>query len=302
MTIASPPFNPYVTTNALGSFSVTAEGYVAGTALNDAAVRNALSGGILASTETIPMFGGVGIFEDVPTPGYPTTTFPSDTLGPIVGRATTLAAATAGQMVGFSVFDQAHAMVNTPQSPVPVAGNGGAVNYYRFGSGARIAVPCVASLASLEGGPSTAQVSWDFSNQQLVPYEGAFTNVTISGATWASTSGGQVTYTVGTNLTSLLSAGDYVTVTGIISTGGTGVGYNGTFVVVSVGATTVVVTDAQPSSPGTYSSGGILIGGGGVLPVKILDFNFGNSMIPVYNASTGVVTWNRSGNCAVLLI
>ncbi len=302
MTIASPPFNPYVTTNALGSFSVTSEGYVAGTALNDPAVRFALSGGVLAAAETIPMFGGVGIYEDVPTPGYPTVTAPSDTLGTVVGRATTLAAATTGQLVGFSVFDQAHAMVNTPQSPVPVVGNGGPVNYYRFGSGARIALPCVASLASLEAGPTTAQVSWDFVNQQVVPYAAAFPQTTISGATWASTSGGQTTYTVGTNLTADLVAGDYVTISGVVSTGGTGAGYNGTFVVVSVGSTTVVVTDVQPSSPGTYSSGGIIVSGGGLLPVKVLNFNFGNSMVPVYSSVTGNTTWNRSGNCAVLLI
>jgi hypothetical protein len=203
--------------------------------------------------------------------------------------------------VGFSVFDQAHAMVNTPQSPVPSVGNYGPVNYYRFGSGARIALPCVASLATLEGYTTTSQVSWDFVNQQVVPYAAAFAADTISNAVWASTGGGQVTFTVGTDISGDIGAGDVITTTGVVSTSNAGV-YNGTWVVKSATSTTVVVTYLASASPGTYSSGGTITSGGGLLPVKLLDFNFGNSMVPVYNVAAGTVTWNRSGNCAVLLI
>jgi hypothetical protein len=41
---------------------------------------------------------------------------------------------------------------------------------------------------------------------------------------------------------------------------------------------------------------------GGALPVEILHLNIGNSMVPVYNAVTGALTWNRQGSVAVIKI
>ena len=105
-------------------------------------------------------------------------------------------------------------------------------------------------------------------------------NATITGATWASTGGGQVTFTVGTNLTSILSAGMRVSAsrilyTGTLPTASAGVaglpGYNWTYQVVSVTATTVVVSFPLSASPGTYSSGGILGWGGSAIVVTSSD-------------------------------
>jgi hypothetical protein len=45
----------------------------------------------------------------------------------------------------------------------------------------------------------------------------------------------------------------------------------------------------------------MLIAGTG-LGVEILSFNIGNSMVPVYNATTGALTWNRAGSVAVVKI
>lgn len=156
--VANIAFNPALTTNAAGSFAVATDGYIAGTALNDPAVRYALAGGVLAAAETIPMWGGVGIFEDTG----------SSSQGGSVGRAANLAGLT-----GFSVFDQNHSAINTPQSPVPLLASGGMVNFYRLGSRARVAVECDPALASLVGGLITAQVSWDFTNQKLIAYDGS---------------------------------------------------------------------------------------------------------------------------------
>jgi hypothetical protein len=66
---------------------------------------------------------------------------------------------------------------------------------------------------------------------------------------------------------------------------------------------------ALASMVGTPISGGVawdftnnmLIAGTG-LPVQILSFGIGNSMVPVFNAATGALTWNRSGSVAVVKI
>src|ERR1700746_1284644 len=114
-------FNPYVQTNAAGMFTIESDGLIVGTAYPDPAARFALSGGWLAQAETLPMFGGVGISETIPTerstaPATPTR--PDIALGSVIGRAADYA-----HLTGFSVFDQNYAAVNTPQSPVPTVGS-----------------------------------------------------------------------------------------------------------------------------------------------------------------------------------
>ena len=166
--VATVSFNPVLTSNAGGSFNIDSSGYVQGQAMDDPSYRYWLAGGVLATTETLPMWGGVGISELIPSSTSTTTSAPS--LGGQIGRATTLTAQAAGQLTGFSVFDQAHHMINSPQSPVPLAGTGMSVNFYRMGSQARIAVACDPSLISLQTGLITQNVSWDFNSQRLQPY------------------------------------------------------------------------------------------------------------------------------------
>lgn len=301
MTTANISINPVITTNAPGSFSVDSVGLIQGTAYNDPSARNYLAGGVLDQAETVPMWGGIGISEYVP-PGSGTKPA-STTLGGAIRRATNISATGAAlSLTGFSVFDQDHSMISTPQSPVPLAGTGMSVHFYRLGSNARVAVACDPILIDTENNPITQQLSWDFSDQLLVQYSPAFAATTITGATWAGTSGGQTTFTVGTDLTADLNAGDSITVSGVVSTGGTGVGYNGRFNVVSVTSTTVVVTQLSASSPGTYSSGGTITAGGGALPVRILEVDAGNSMTVNYDPSTGFATWNRNGSAAIILL
>lgn len=292
----SVPYNPLVTTNASGSFNVETTGYIQGQALDQPAIRNSLAGGVLLATAAFPMWGGVGIYELIP--GAANT--PNGVLGGTVDRANSLTGATA--LTGFSVFDQAHAMINSPSSPVPVAPGGGQVNFYRLGSGARIAVAVDPSLISLDGTIITSQVSWDFVAQRLIPYSATYPQGTITGAVWASTDGGQTDYTVSTDLTAFINAGDDINVANVVSTGATTNGYNGNFTVVSISATHIVVSAPRAASPGTYASGGIVVAGGGALPVKVLEVAVGNSMIVEYDATTGSATWDRSGSTAIILI
>ena len=165
--------NPALTQNALGSFNVESVGFIQGQALDQPAIRNSLAGGILGPNETLPMWGGVGISEALSS-GIGTGTIPetgsSGTLGGTITRATNVTANTAASLTGFSVFDQNYSAVNSPESPVPLSAPSMQVNFYRLGSGARIAVAMAPGLVDLRGNIITQKVSWDFVNQQLVPY------------------------------------------------------------------------------------------------------------------------------------
>jgi len=286
--VSTITINPNNTTVASGSFNVSSEGFIQGTMLDDPAIRNQLAGGYLATTETLPMWGGVGV--NLGIPGAAGTPLPN--LGPSVARATTISATgAAGALQGFSVFNQDHAMINSPQSPVPLAASGMLVNFFRLGSGARIIVACDPALASLESSPETQQVSWDFGAQQLSPFQAAWNAATITNATWSA---GQATFT--TSAPHGISVGSDITVTGVVPAG-----YNGFFkTVAGTTGSTIVVNLAV--NPGAYVSGGSVPAGGGAVPVKVLDFQFGNSMTVSLDPTTNFATWNRAGNVAVILI
>ena len=287
---------PSLTTSGQGLFNgASSSGLIQGQTFPDPSTRNALRSGIVSQSETIPMWGGVGVYADI---SPISSTGPKSVLGQVLGRANSLSGSTA--LVGFTVFDQAYNLVSDPNSPVGTAGSGQSINYYPLGSRARIAVACDPSLISLRGGLINAQVSWDFTSQQLIPYTGAYPATTITNAVWASTSGGRTTFTVGTDLTSYINAADDIEVTGVVSTGGTGVGFNGMFTVVSINSTTIVVTQVAASSPGTYSSGGTVLAGGGALPVTVLDVVPSGCMNVLYSTVTGNATWNFNGSCAII--
>lgn len=155
--MANLAFNPMQTVNGLGGFNVQSDGYVQGTAMDDPAIRNALAGGQIAAAATLPMWGGIGITELI-NAGSPLNINTLD-------RAANFAALT-----GFSVFDQAHNLISSPQSNVPSAASGMTINFYRFGSGARIALAMDPALVSLDGQLITSQISWDFTNQRVVAF------------------------------------------------------------------------------------------------------------------------------------
>lgn len=286
-------FNPVITTNAAGSFNIESTGYIAGMAMADPATRYQLAGGVLATTETLPMWGGVGISELVGAASYAAAS-PAGSLGTIVSRASILGSSgVAGSLTGFSVFDQNYSSINFPQSPVPLAGSTMQVNFYRLGSNSRIALPMLSSL-SLTGNIITEQVSWDFVNQQITTYQAAYLANVATAASWASTNGGQITIT--TTTAHGVGVGQYVTLSGFTPSG-----YNGTFLTVA-GTTGSTLVLASSVNPGAVSVEGQLNAGGGALPVKILDVNVGNSMTVSYNSTTGFATWNRSGSCALVQI
>jgi hypothetical protein len=123
----------------------------------------------------------------------------------------------------------------------------------------------------------------------------SFPAVAISNAVWANTAGGQITFTVPSDLRAVLSAGQDVYASGSSSTGGLGYGFNGTFEVVSVGPNTVVVSYVLPSSPGTYSSGGMLAPGGTHAAFVVQNADTTNYSYNQISAST-VFSFKWSGN------
>jgi hypothetical protein len=288
------------TTNALGAFTISTDGGVQGTQMDDPETRWSLRSGIVAQTETIPMWGGVLIYEQIPTPGISN---PRTELGPIIGRATTLTATNAKGASGFSLFNQVYNAPITPQSGVPAAPSGMTFNYQRLGSGARIWVACDPTLADLEGGSVGQNVSWDFNNQVLQPYDASTATITINSATWASTSGGQITVAV-TNWTGAWqpTAGDILNISGGTNTGtGGAAAFNSDFAVVSATSTGAVL--AAPAAAGYYGTLGgspVFNFGTGALNVRVDAIIPTGNMVVSYSPSTGYINWNYNG-CAALL-
>jgi hypothetical protein len=295
MAISSVPFNPYATTNAAGSFSVQSAGYVQGVFMDDPAIRYQLATGTISSSATSPFWGGMAISESVaPASGY------DRTQGGTIALATTVS-----NITGFTVFNQAYSMVGSPSSPVPLAANVGAsVAFFRTGSNARIAVAMDPSLVSLDGGLITQNVSWDFNNQVLQPYDASTATYSVTSATSSYSNGVYTIAIVMAAASPVAAVGDSINISGVTGTGASLV--NGNQVVTAF-------TDNQHFSIQiTVASGAIATGalagtivlnyGTGALVCKILDINAGNSMTVSYNSLTGAATWNRQGYTALIQI
>jgi len=280
--------NPYNTTNLLGSFGVTATGLIQGTAMDSPSIRNELAGGILSINETIPMWGGLPISEGIPG----AANAPSAVLGGIISRATNFTANTALSATGFSVFDQNYSMINSISSPVPMSPSYGQVNFYRFGSGARIVVKCSPNLINSAGQIITTKFSWDFVNGQLSP----FVSVAASSGTYNTTTG---LVTLTTASPHGLLPGDTFTITGVTGTGSFA-SANGTFVAAAGTTGSTLTYTIATGLTMTITAG--TVGSAAFLPASVLDIQVGNSMVVNYNSTTNLATWDRAGSAAVILI
>lgn len=299
MAITTLNVAPLSTNNAAGTFGTTWAGVIQGQVYPDPAARFALAGGYLAATETIPMWGGVGVYENIPVSAYASTS-PLEDYGPTVGRATTLTATSATGLAGFAVNQQAHAWVNTPDNPVPIALSYQTVPFYRLGSGARIAVQIDPGLVNLVGGSPSQQVSWDFTNQVLQAYDASTATFNMSGYTWAATNGGQLVITVG-SATPVRGVGDLVAISGLTNggTGGNGL-VTGTFPVTAF-TSNASFTVAMPGNSTTIASitgTGVMTFGVGALNVKVLRVIPTNCMVVNWNGTSA--TWNRNGAAAII--
>lgn len=288
-------FNPMLTTTVGNGFGIQSEGYVQGQALDDPAIRYQLANGVLASTETFPMWGGVAIYENIPNPGL------NNVLGGNVGRATSNA-----NITGFSVFNQGHAMVNWPQNQVPIALPSMSVPLFRLGSGARIPVACDPSLASLQGGLINQQVTWDINNQVLQPYDASTATYSLTSITSSySASTGLYTFAVVAAVATLVGGvGDSINIGGVTGTGAALV--NGDQVVTawtdSQHFSFQVAAAVSAIATGALSGTLVLNSGTGALNVKVLEVNVGNSKTVVWSPTLLTANWNFNGTVAIIQI
>lgn len=295
MAISSVPFNPWATTNAAQSFSVQSAGYVQGVFMDDPAIRYQLATGTVSSSATSPFWGGMAISESVaPASGY------DRTQGGTIALATTVS-----NITGFTVFNQAYSMVGSPSSPVPMAANVGAsVAFFRTGSNARIAVAMDPSLVSLDGGLITQNVSWDFNNQVLQPYDASTATYSVTSATSSFANGVYTIAIVMAAASPVAAVGDSINISGVTGTGASLV--NGNQVVTAFTDNqhfSIQITAASGAIATGALTGTILLNyGTGLLACKILDVNAGNSMTVSYNSLTGAATWNRQGYTALIQI
>lgn len=289
--MANLSLNPMATTNALGSFGVQSDGYIQGVALDDPANRFNLASGTVAQTETNPMWGGLAVAELLPG----TQSSPK---GSTIRRAVSVS-----EMEGFTVFNQAHNGLTTPQSPVPQFAAGMSVSFYRFGSNQR--VPLKASSAVVALGTAGASVktplTWDFVNSQLTTaaaaaYAGG--NLTTTAITYAS---GVATATFAA--AHGIAAGQYITLSGAVPAD-----YNGTYYVTSVPTTTTLtfvpatVPSGAATTQATVAAPNAAAIAAFTLPVKVLSIQSGNSKTVSYNSTTGFLTWNDADTCALVLL
>lgn len=301
--VANLAYNYMPTVGAPGAFTIQTDGVVQGTQYDDPETRYSLRAGLLSQLETVPMWGGVLIYEQIPSLAAGQ---PAEQLGNIVGRATTLTKTSATGASAFALFNQAHHMPITTQNAVPLAASGMSVNYQRLGSGARIAVACDPSLVSLETGSVGQQVSWDFNAQVLQPYDAATATFAVTSLTWANTAGGRIAVVMATPLTTVGAVGDSVTFSGATNTGtGGAAAVNRTFVVdtfASTSAFTVAAPDASGLVYGTIAGTILAQAGVGALDVRVDRILPTGCMTVNYNSITGQASWNYNGCCALLTI
>lgn len=286
--MANLSLNPMATTNAAGSFGVQSDGFIQGVALDDPANRFNLASGTVATTETKPLWGGLPVAELLPGVN-------SSPRGSTIRRAASLA-----ELEGFTVFNQAHNGLTTPQSPVPLYASGISVSFYRLGSNMRVPLKASAQVVALgtAGASVKTPLAWDFVNNQVTTAAAA----AFAGADIDTTA---VTYSNGVATATTasahgLTAGQYVKISGVEPAA-----YNGTVVVLTVPSTTTF-TYAPASAPGgsatTQGTIGAVAQADITLPVKVISIESGNSKTVSYDSATGFITWNNTDSCALVLL
>ena len=285
--------NPMLVTTGGGLFNAQSTGYVQGDYLSNLVARSQLEAGQLAVTDTLPMWGGVPVSLYVPNGN-------NLAVGGNVARATTVAG-----ILGFSTFSQATGMIQSPQSPVPLASAYQTVNYFEIGSGVQLAVACDPSLAAnLEGGLINTQVSWDFNNSMLQTYDASTATVSVTSITSSFANGVYTFAVVAAAPTTVGAVGDAINLSGVTGTGAALV--NGNQIVTAYTSSTVFSFQITATT-GTIATGAltgtiVLNQGIGALNVKVKNVSIGNSMTVNYNSTTGLATWVRNGTCALIEI
>lgn len=286
--MANLSLNPMATTNAAGSFSVQSDGYIQGVALDDPANRFNLSSGTVATTETKPLWGGLAVAELLPG-------IQSSPRGSTIRRATSVA-----ELEGFTVFNQAHNGLTTPQSPVPQFASGMSASFYRLGSNMRVPLKTTAKVVALgtSGASVRTPLAWNFVHDEITTAADAGYSGSDIATTDVAYGSGVATAT--TASAHGLTAGQYVKISGVVPAA-----YNGTVVVLSVPSTTTF-TYAPATAPSGAATTQGTIGAVDIaditLPVKLLAVGTESAKTVSYDSTTGFLTWGHNDSIALVLL
>lgn len=290
-------FNPMAVQTAPGFFGVQSDGFTQGIALDDPAVRYQLAGGQVASTETLPMWGGLAITESVIASNTNTA---AGSFGNLLTRASSNA-----NITGFTVFNQGHNAINWPENQVPVAGTNMTMNFYRLGSLARIPLAADPSLvATLATGSIVQQVTWDTNNQRLVAYDAATGTVSVTSITSSYANGVYTMVVVCAAASNVGAIGDTINISGVTGTGAALVNGNQTVTAFTDNQHFTFQVAAASGAIATGALGGTIVlnQSTGALPCKILKLAKGNSRIVSYNPITGNANWLDNQSCVLVQI
>ncbi len=155
--------NFMATTSPANSFLTQTQGYTQGMLLDDPSGQNWITTGIVASTQTTPIWPGLPIVETTPA---------SDAMGAAQGGNLITTATTIAAITGWTVINQAYNMIITNSNNVPMAAPGMSVSIMRLGSlKQRIVVPVnPADVNALLSQPINVQLQWDFTNNWLTTF------------------------------------------------------------------------------------------------------------------------------------
>jgi|SRR5580700_880614 hypothetical protein len=161
--------NPMLTSNSAGLFGAQTIGKVAGCLYPKPNARFNLRAGTIAASVTGLVYAGVAISAALASQA-------NQSVGAQQGPQLTLATALAN-FAGFAVADQSFAGIMTPQSTVPLFSPGMSISFVEPGSESVIALPIsAANAANLLSASQYTQLSWDFTNEVVIPYTGAGAN------------------------------------------------------------------------------------------------------------------------------
>jgi hypothetical protein len=160
--------NFYGTTNAAGLFGVETNGLVQGEFQPSPVSRYTIASAYVASTVTVPIYGGMLITEYISA---------TDSVTGDSGGGTLVPAATAAAGTGFIVSNAMYnaVIVSGPAGvgAAPFVGPNNTAQIARLGSGVVLAVAInPAAVAGFQGGAVNQQISFDPVAQWLTTYSG----------------------------------------------------------------------------------------------------------------------------------
>jgi hypothetical protein len=146
----------YQTTVANNTFLLNTDGFIVGTLYGKFPDRYAIEGGVVASTQATPLYGGLPLTLAVTAP----TIQGSSGLGE---RATLATAQT--NIDGWSVFDQGAAGIISGFSNVPLYYVNTSINFVR--SGFLVLPVNPAAVNTIAGGASNQNIFWNFTQNYV---------------------------------------------------------------------------------------------------------------------------------------